>query len=48
MSPVLVVEITDDFGLRIETGTERLIVVHNLLVYSTIQYTVNRSGKYMI
>ena len=28
MSPILVVEITYDFGLRIETGTERPLLLY--------------------
>ena len=38
MSPILVVEITYDFGLRIETGTERplLYIIYKCTVhYST-------------
>ena len=36
MSPILVVEITYDFGLRIETGTERPCCAGGLLAVNAI------------
>ena len=38
MSPILVVEITYDFGLRIETGTERPLLLYIIYKY-TVQYS---------
>ena len=40
MSPILVVEITYDFGLRIETGTERPLLLYTW--YNLLEV----SGKY--
>ena len=40
MSPILVVEITYDFGLRIETGTERPLLLY-IIYKSTVQYSTH-------
>ena len=38
MSPILVVEITYDFGFRIETGTERSLLLY-IIYECTVQYS---------
>ena len=38
MSRILVVEITYDFGLRIETGTERLLLLY-IICNCIVQYS---------
>ena len=38
MSPILVVEITYDFGLRIETGAERSLLLYTIYK-CTVQYS---------
>ena len=38
MSPILVVEITYDFELRIETGTERPLLLY-IIYKCTVQYS---------
>ena len=38
MSPILVVKITYDFGLRIETGTERPLLLY-IIYKCTVQYS---------
>ena len=39
MSPILVVEITFDFGLRIERGTERPLLLLYIIYKCTVQYS---------
>ena len=36
---MLVVEITYDFGLRIETGTERPLLLYIIIYKCTVQYS---------
>ena len=38
MSPILVVEIMYDFGLRIETGTEKPLLLY-IIYKCTVQYS---------